>query len=249
MHRTLKSALLAAALLSAPLALHAAPAPLAPAAVLADPARPAADRALDTQRKAAEMLAFTGVKPGDHVADIFPGGGYFSRVFSKAVGPSGKVYGVVKTPPRTDALTNTPGFTNIVLAVQPWEDFKPAPKLDVIFSSQFQHDLYNPKYGATPGGPEGVDKVNKAMFEALKPGGVLVIVDHAGRAGTGFSEMDTLHRIEQSEVVKSLTKAGFRLEAENQMLRNPADDRTKNVFDPAIRGTTDQFVLKFRKPA
>ena len=248
MKNQLKALLLAATLLSAPLAA-AAPAPLAPAAVLADPARPEADRARDADRKAGEMLAFIGVKPGDRVADIFPGGGYFTRIFAKAVGPAGKVYGVVRTPPKTDTLTTNPAFPNISLAVGPWEDFNPAEKLDVIFSSQFQHDLYNPEYGAAGGGPAGVDKVNRAMFNALKPGGVLIIVDHAGRPGTGYSEMNTLHRIDQPVVVESLTKAGFKLESESQMLRNPADPKTANVFDASIRGKTDQFVLKFRKPA
>jgi predicted methyltransferase len=230
------------------MATVAAPAPLKPAAVLADPARPAADRALDANRKAAEMLAFIGVRPGDRVADVFPGGGYYTRIFAKAVGPKGQVVGVLKDPPKTDALTNNPAFPNITLATGPWENFSPNPKLDVIFISQFQHDLYNPKYGAEGGGPAGVDKVNKAMFNALKPGGTLVIVDHSGRAGTGYSEVESLHRIDQAAVVESLQKAGFKLEAESQMLRNPADARTVMVFNPAIRGKTDQFVLKFRKP-
>jgi predicted methyltransferase len=249
MKNQLKVLLLAATLLSAPLAAAAAPAPIAPAAILADPARPEADRARDADRKAAEMLAFIGVRPGYHVADIFPGGGYFTRIFARAVGPTGKVYGVVREAPKTDTLTTNPAFKNISLAVGPWEAFSPAEKLDVIFNSQFQHDLYNPKYGAEGGGQAGVDKVNRAMFNALKPGGVLIIVDHAGRPGTGASEFDTLHRIEQSAVVEGLIKAGFKLEAESQMLRNPADPRTANVFDASIRGKTDQFVLKFRKPA
>jgi predicted methyltransferase len=249
MKRSLKAVLFAAAMLGAPMAVVAAPAPLAPAAVLADPARPAADKALDANRKAAEMLTFIGVRPGDKVADIFPGGGYFTRVFSKAVGPTGKVYGVLKNPPKDNSLTTTPGFSNIVLAVQPWENFNPPEKLDVIFSSQFQHDLYNPQYGAAGGGEAGVDKVNKAMFDALKPGGLFVVVDHAGRPGTGTSEFNTLHRIEKSAVVASLTKAGFRLEGESPILANPADPKTANVFAPEIRGKTDQFVLKFRKPA
>ena len=249
MNTTLKALLLAATLIGAPLAVAAATAPLAPAAVLADPARSETDKALDANRKAAQMLTFIGVKPGDKVADIFPGGGYFTRIFSKAVGPAGKVYGVVRQAPANDTLTTNPSFKNIAIAAGPWENFNPAEKLDVIFSSQFQHDLYNPKYGAEGGGAAGVDKVNKAMFNALKPGGVLIIVDHAGRPGTGTTEHDTLHRIDQPVVVQSLTKAGFKLDAESQILRNPADPKTANVFDASIRGKTDQFVLKFRKPA
>ena len=249
MKTSLKALLLAAALSAAPILSIAAPAPTPVAAVLADPARPEADRARDADRKAAEILTFIGVKPGDKVADIFPGGGYFTRIFAKAVGPTGKVYGVVRQAPQNDTLTTNPAFTNIALAVGPWENFNPPEKLDVIFNSQFYHDVYNPEYGAVGGGQAGVDKVNKAMFNALKPGGLLIIVDHAGRPGTGFSEFNTLHRIDQPVVVEALTKAGFKLEGETQVLRNPADPKTANVFDPSIRGKTDQFVLKFRKPA
>jgi predicted methyltransferase len=244
----MKSLLLAAVLIAAPLtAAHAAPAPSA-AAILADPARPEADRARDSTRKAAEILAFTGVKPGDKVADIFPGGGYFTRIFAKAVGPTGKVYGVFGAPPKQDQLTN-PAFPNISVVAAPWDEFKPPEKLDVIFNSQFYHDLYNDEYGAKGGGQAGVDRVNKAMFEALKPGGLLIIVDHAGRPGTGTTEFNTLHRIEEPAAKAGLLKAGFVLVAESQALRNPADPKTANVFDPSIRGKTDQFVLKFKRPA
>jgi predicted methyltransferase len=120
--------------------------------------------------------------------------------------------------------------------------------LDVIFNSQFYHDLYNPEYGAAGGGQAGVDRVNKAMFDALKPGGVLIIIDHAGRPGTGSAEFNTLHRIEESAAKSAILKAGFVLAGESQVLRNPADPKTANVFDASIRGKTDQFVLKFRKP-
>lgn len=218
-------------------------------AALADPARPAEEKARDDGRKAAEIVEFAQVKPGDNVADLFPGGGYYTHIFAKVVGPKGVVYGVVSKPSKQlDALTSNPTFPNIKGAAQPWDEFKPAQKLDVVFNSQFYHDLFNPDYGPAGGGPEAVARVNKAIFEALKPGGVYVIVDHAGRAGTGFSEMNTLHRIEESVVKEELTKAGFVLEAETQALRNPADPRTANVFDPSIRGKTDQFALRFRKP-
>ncbi len=243
-------ALLAAALCVAGAAAAAdAPVPPAIAAALADPARPQADRARDADRKAAQVAAFAGVKPGDKVADVFPGGGYFTRVFSRIVGPGGRVYGVVRQASKSsDALASDPAFPNIAIAAQPWDQFNPPEKLDVIFNSQFFHDLYNPEYGATGGGPEGVARVDKAVFDALKPGGVYVVIDHAGRPGTGFSEFDTLHRIDEPMVIKALTDAGFRLEAESDILRNPADPRTAAVTDPSIRGKTDQFMLRFRKP-
>jgi predicted methyltransferase len=245
--RTLMLALAASA------ALAAAPAGAAPSpaltAALADPARPPDERARDQARKAAEVVEFAGIKPGDRVADLFPGGGYFTHIFAKVVGPKGVVYGVVRQKSNgSESLGSNPAFPNIRIAAQPWEDFKPAQKLDVVFNSQFYHDLFNPEYGAAGGGPAGVAKVNKAIFNALKPGGVYVIVDHAGRSGTGYGEMNTLHRIEESVVKDQLTKAGFVLEAESDALRNPADPKTANVFDPSVRGKTDQFMLRFRKP-
>jgi len=239
--------------LAAGVALAAAPAVAAPstavAAALADPARPPEEKARDEARKAATVVEFAQVKRGDKVADLFPGGGYFTHIFAKVVGPKGVVYGVVRQSSKgSDALGSNPAFRNIRIAAQPWEDFRPAQKLDVVFNSQFYHDLFNPEYGSSGGGPGGVAKVNKAIYAALKPGGVYVIVDHAGRPGTGYTEMNTLHRIEESVVKDELTKAGFVLEAESDALRNPDDPRTANVFDPSIRGKTDQFMLRFRKP-
>jgi predicted methyltransferase len=242
-----KSLLLAAIVAGSPCLAFAAPAQPPVAAVLADPARPEADRARDADRKAAELLTFIGVKPGDKVADLYPGSGYFTRIFAKAVGPAGKVYGVFGKLPKQDGLTN-PAFPNITVMAAPWDAFNPPEKLDVIFNSQFYHDFYNPAYGAPGGGQAGVDRVNKAMFEALKPGGIMIIVDHAGRPGTGSTEFDTLHRIEESTAKSGILKAGFVLIDESQVLRNPTDPKTANVFDPAIRGKTDQFVLKFRRP-
>lgn len=218
------------------------------AAALADPARSAADKGLDGTRHAADILAFTGVKPGDKVADIYPGGGYYTRLFSKAVGPAGKVYGVFKTVSANAAkLDDDPAFANIVVMGGEWTAMKPEP-LDLIFNSQFYHDLYNPEYGAA-GGPAAMPTINKAFFDALKPGGTYVVIDHASAAGSGEKDVGTLHRIDEEAVVKGLTAVGFVLEGRSQVLRNPADPRTANVFDPGIRGKTDQFVLKFRKPA
>jgi len=232
-------------------AVMAADAPVSKAvmAALADPARSAEDRAKDENRKAAQVATFAEVKPGDKVADLFPGSGYFTRIFSKIVGPKGVVYGVVsKADKGSDALGSDPAFPNVKIAAQPWELFNPPQKLDVVFNSQFFHDLFNPEYGAAGGGPEGVAKVDKAIFDALKPGGVYIVIDHAGRPGTGYSEMNTLHRIEEPVVKKMLTDAGFVLDGESEILRNPADTRAMPVFDPSIRGKTDQFVLRFRKP-
>ena len=235
------SAALAGAALSAP-----SPAVIA---ALTDPARPAADKARDDPRKAAEVVEFAQIKPGDKVADLFPGSGYFTRIFAKVVGPTGVVYGAVgKNGKENDPLAANPAFPNIKVNIQPWDEFGPPEKLDVVFNSQFYHDLFNPDFDPPSGGPEALAKVNKAIFNALKPGGLYVIIDHAGAAGTGYSQMNTLHRIEEPVVKDELKAAGFVLEAESDVLRNPADPHTAMVFDPSIRGKTDQFMLRFRKP-
>lgn len=226
----------------------AAPSPAITAA-LASPDRPAADKARDEARKAAEVVEFAQVKPGDKVADLFPGGGYFTRIFAKVVGPNGVVYGATGANGKeNDPIATNPAYPNIKVNIQKWDEFGPPEKLDVVFNSQFYHDLFNPQFDPPTGGPEALAKVNKAIFNSLKPGGVYVIIDHAGRPGTGYTEMNTLHRIEESVVKDELKQAGFVLDGESDVLHNPADPRDKNVFDPSIRGKTDQFMLRFRKP-
>ncbi|HEX8901009.1 MAG TPA: hypothetical protein VF769_07275, partial [Vitreimonas sp.] len=115
--------------------------------------------------------------------------------------------------------------------------------LDAIFISQIYHDFYLPQLSID------VPRLNREMFAALKPGGVLVIIDHAAAAGSDISVTNTLHRIAQDQVVADLTAAGFVLDQESQVLRNPADDHALRVFEGDIRGRTDQFVLRFRRPA
>jgi predicted methyltransferase len=236
------------ALTAAASAASAAPSPAITAA-LADPARTAAEKARDGQRKAAEVVEFAQVKPGDKVADLFPGSGYFTHIFAKVVGPRGVVYGATGANGKeNDPIATNPAYPNIKVNIQKWDEFGPPEKLDLVFNSQFYHDLFNPDFDPPTGGPEALAKVNKAIFNALRPGGVYVVIDHAGRPGTGYSEINTLHRIEESVVKDELKQAGFVLEAESDALRNLADPRDKIVFDPSIRGRTDQFMLRFRKP-
>jgi predicted methyltransferase len=225
----------------------AAPSPAITAA-LADPARTPAEKARDDQRKAAEVVEFAQIKPGDKVADLFPGTGYFTHIFARVVGPNGVVYAAVGNGKENTPPAANPAFANIQINSQAWGEFGPPEKLDVVFNSQFYHDLFNPEFDPPTGGPQGLAKVNKAIFNALKPGGVYVIIDHAGAPGTGYTQMNTLHRVEESVVKDELKQAGFVLEAESDVLRNPADPHTAMVFDPSIRGKTDQFMLRFRKP-
>ena len=220
-------------------------------AALNDPSRPAAEKARDVDRKSGEIVALTGVKPGDNVADVFPGGGYYTRIFAKVVGPKGRVYGTVPgdlaernfhPSDLVKKLAAEPGYENVSLAVDPLPTWAPSPRLDLIFISQFYHDMHNPGMG----GPD-IAAEDKGLFNALKPGGILFIIDHSA-PGTGVSATNTLHRIDEAAVKSELAAAGFKLVAESDLLKNPADPHDKNVFDPSIRGHTDQFVLKFQRP-
>lgn len=220
------------------------------AAALADPVRPAADVARDAARHPGELLAFAGIKPGQMVGDYVMGGGYLTRVLAAAVGPGGRVYAfqpaefiafrkeyAAEQKVVDDAYANVDGITGPFAA-------PPFPgKLDVIITVQNFHDLYLKPFPAGTGA-----RASKALFAALKPGGTLVVVDHSAAAGSGTSLADRLHRIDRQAVIDELTGAGFKLESSSELYARSADPRTANVFDPAIRGRTDQFTLRFRKP-
>jgi predicted methyltransferase len=220
-------------------------------AAVADPARPPADVKRDPDRKPVDMLIFAGVKPGDKVADFVAGGGYFTRLFAKTVGPKGRVYAIqpaeiIKIAPvylkQIQAVAKD--YDNVVLITEPLPQALHTPeKLDLVWTSQNYHDLHDPFMG-----PADMTAVNKAIYDALKPGGHYVVLDHVAAAGSGFSATNTLHRVDPEAVKKEVEAAGFVLESESKLLRNPNDPHTANVFDPSIRGHTDQFIFKFRKP-
>ncbi|MGC1304469.1 MAG: methyltransferase [Caulobacteraceae bacterium] len=221
-------------------------------AAIDDPQRPAADRDRDAERKPAEMMAFARVKPGDTVVDFIPGGGYFTRIFSRIAGPGGKVYAVVPdglaaiypaAVKAADAIS-TPAYANVTPVVASMDQLASKGPVDVVWTSQNYHDLHGPKLLPTT----ALD-VDKAVFAALKPGGVFVVEDHAAEPGSGLRDAGTLHRIDPAVVRKEVTSVGFIVDAETPILRNPADTHTAKVFDPAIRGHTDQFLIRFRKPA
>jgi predicted methyltransferase len=220
---------------------------------VADPARPEADRARDAERKPAESLAFAGVHPGEKVAELLPGGGYFTRLFSLVVGPTGKVYALTRPRPAQaapdspdpgapiQALAADPHYGNLAVSPMSIKELSLPEAVDLVWTSQNYHDLHN-----IPNGD--VASFDKAVFNALKPGGVFIVLDHVAAAASGFRDTATLHRIDPEAVKKEVLSAGFRFEAESEVLHNAADDHTLKVFDPAIRGKTDQFILKFRKP-
>ena len=222
------------------------------AAAVADPARPAEDRARDAARKPAEVIAFAGVKPGDTVVDLIPGGGYFTRIFSKAVGPGGHVYALVpaalaKTYPQAvaaiRAVAAEPAYRNVTVLVEGVGKLVEQGPVDVVWTSQNYHDLHGPSL--PPSTASGIDH---AVLMALRPGGVYVIEDHVAEAGSGVRDAGTLHRIDPAFVRDEVVQAGFAFEAESPALHNLTDPHTARVFDPSIRGHTDQFVFKFRKP-
>jgi len=243
------------------------------AEILASPDRRAADRTNDIRRKPEQMLAFIGLRPGMVALDLSAGGGYTTELIARAVGPAGRVYGqsrprdpnrpapapaasegaaapaaaVAPAGPPNSALSlaeraKNPAAGNIVPVVRVFED--PVPPevasngLDLVTLMFNYHDL----------GWIGVDRaqMNRAVFVALKPGGMYVIADHAGRPGTGISESGTLHRIEEAFLRKEVEAAGFRFAGEGNFLRNPGDPRDRNTPDPVQ--PKDEFVLKFVKP-
>lgn len=246
--KTSFAAVLGLALLATAVAATAAPADLA--AVVADPHRPDADRARDAARKPAEVLAFAGLKPGDKVLELLPGHGYFTRVISGAIGPAGHVYTAAPAmnpesgkPADPNPVAGDPAYGNVSGVVMAFDKPVAAPEpVDLIFTAQNYHDLHLSRFKLDVVG------LDKALFAALKPGGVLIIEDHAAEPGSGLRDPDRLHRIDEAVVKQEVLSAGFVLDGESAVLRNPADPHTLIVFDPSIRGHTDQFLLKFRKP-
>jgi len=222
------------------------------AMALSDPGRPAADMVRDEMRLPGQVLAFAGVRPGAKVADLIPGGGYFTRILSKAVGPRGHVYAYVpdeltklaKREPAVKAIAADPKYRNVSVILDTLPSFGAPERLDLVFTAQNYHDMHNKFMG-----PADLMVVNRQVFKALKPGGVYLVLDHSAQAGAGLRQTETLHRIDPATVKAEVTAAGFIFEGESRVLRDSGDRRTASVFDPSIRGRTDQFIYKFRKPA
>jgi len=233
--------------------VSAAAAPDVIRGALDDPHRPAAQRELDAARRPAEVLAFAGMKPGDVIADYMAGNAYFTRIFSRVVGEHGRVYEFVPAeqlercaPDETAgslAVKSDPHYSNVRLLVADGAAFRAPEPLDAIWLVQGYHDLHVAFMA-----PTDVGAVNRALYAALKPGGTLLVIDHAAAAGAGPADIERLHRIDPAQLRAELEAAGFTLEAESPLLRNQQDARTLPVFDPAIRHHTDQVMFRFRKP-
>lgn len=210
------------------------------AAVLAAPDRSDADRQTDTRRDAPKLLAFAGPKTGWQVLDMGAGGGYSTELMARAVGPTGKVFGQNdKASEKLDARLKTPAMANAVGVVRPFDD--PAaglPPLDLITFLFAYHDTTYMEVDRA--------RMNKALFDALKPGGVLVIADHSARPEDGATVGKSLHRIAEATLRAEIEAAGFKFVGSADFLRNPDDPRTAIIFRSPIK--VDEFVLKFQKP-
>jgi predicted methyltransferase len=218
------------------------------AQALASTTRPQADRDRDADRKPAEFMTFLGVKPGMTALDVIAAGGYMTEVLSAAVGPNGKVYS--QNPPviyqvmngmyksQADARHANGRLPNTVRVDADLSAAVPPGGVDVAVTAMNFHDVYNmdPKLAQT---------FMKGVYSMLKPGGVFGVIDHVGVEGADNAK---LHRVPKQKAIDAAKAAGFVVDAESNMLAHPEDDHTKGVFDPAVRGKTDQFVLKLRKP-
>ena len=214
--------------------------------------RSEADRALDAGRFPAETLAFFGIRTGMRVAELGAGGGYTTELLARVVGPTGRVYGQnpkfilerFAEKPWSERLTK-PVNVPVVRVDREFDDPLPpeAKDLDAVLIVLFYHD--------TVWLETDRQRMNRAVFAALKSGGIYGVIDHSGRPGTGTTETKSLHRIEESVLVSEVERAGFKLDAAAEFMRNPADARDWNASPTAAgerRGTSDRFVLKFSKP-
>lgn len=217
-------------------------------AILADSGRPTADRERDASRKPDQILAFFEIGPGDKVADLLCGGGYYTRILAPLVGVGGEVYAGNNPffqPFGEEALTallSEPGYERVHRIDGPVDELAlpTDASMDAVIIALAYHDLWLTD--------EDRDELNRRVFASLKSGGVYGIIDHNAAPGSGTDVIDSLHRIEENVIIDEISSAGFSLAARGDFLRNPEDDHSLRVFDPSIRGNTDRFVLRFEKP-
>jgi len=220
------------------------------AAAVTDTHRPKSDTNRDADRLPAIMLSFSGLKPGDTVAELIPAQGYATRLLSAAVGPKGHVYSI-NLATLSDAIknqikpvTDDPAYANVTVSNQDLSELKLPEPVDVVWTSQNYHDFKNP--GMFFADTEAMDK---AIFAALKPGGLYVIIDHVAAPGSGTRDTGTLHRIDPAVVKAEVMAAGFVLARESKALGNANDPHTARVPGAGnIGDKSDKFFLVFRKP-
>jgi len=225
--------------------LHAAQnVPPAVTAAVNDPARPQADKDRDGMRRPAEMMAASGVKAGDKVVELVPGGGYVTRLLSKIVGPTGKVYAAnlptfnekMKSGPLQ--VTGNPTYNNVAVIEMPYSELKAPEPIDVVWTSENYHDMKNMGQFRTD-----TNAMNRAIFAALKPGGRYIVTDFVAEAGSGTRDTQMLHRIDPAVIRSEVTAAGFTLESQSNVLAHPEDPHTARSGQ-----SSDQVYFIFRKP-
>ena len=218
-------------------------------AAVADPHRPAADTMRDGDRQPIDMLANSGIKPGDIVAELIPAGGYSTRLLSAAVGPKGHIYSINlatltdRIKEQIDPVVKDPAYANVSILNEDFGQLTLPERVDMVWTAQNYHDFQNP--GMFHADTAAMDR---AIFAALKPGGLFVVIDHAAAAGSGTRDSGTLHRIDPDVVKKEAMAAGFKLVGEYKVLGNTADDHTRRVTGQGgIADKSDKFYLKFQK--
>jgi predicted methyltransferase len=215
-------------------------------AAVGDAARPAGDKDRDASRKPAEVLAFAGVKPGMTVAELAPGGGYFTRILARSVGPKGKVYalltpGAAARPGVLDALNKLASeYSNVKIVTTDYTSISLPEKADLFWTTENYHDFHN-------GPTANIAALDKSVFDNLKPGGIFYVEDHTAADGAGLEATSTVHRMDIAIAKSELTAAGFKIDAEGTALKNPAEDRaTRNSESGHFM--SDRFMLRLKRP-
>jgi predicted methyltransferase len=246
MTRSVVAAAFAAVLLSTTASYAAQAVPAAITAAVADPARPDADKMRDADRKPAEVVAFAGVKPGMVVAELGSGGGYYTRILSKAVGPNGKVFALVTAaqaarPNGLDAINAiAAAYPNVKVVQVDYAAMMLPEKADLFWTTENYHDFHN-------GPTANIPALDKAVFDNLKPGGIFYVEDHSAAPGAGLDATSKLHRMDEAVAKTELTTAGFKLDAEGDLLHNAKDDKTARNSEGG-HFVTDRFMLRMKRP-
>lgn len=220
--------------------------PPAVAAAIADSSRPDADKARDAMRKPGEVIAFAGVKPGMTVAEMAPGGGYYTRLLAKAVGPKGKVLALVSAaqaarPGGLDGVNAVAAANpNVSVVTVEYPALSLPEKVDLVWTSENYHDFHN-------GPTANIAVLDKAVFDALKPGGIFYVEDHSAADGAGLEATSSVHRMDEAVAKQELTAAGFKIDAEGDLLRNPSDNKASRNSEGG-HFASDRFMLRAKKP-